>query len=252
MRSSFRLASRLSTRALAGPVLQVAPRNAGIAVPSQPWQTFLHAVSSTQAPSDAIAGFDVEGLSAAALTASLEVAYGDKLLSYGSDLLEVTPTETQQCPSFKLSGAPAGKYVVIMTDPDAPSKELPLFREFIHFVATEVPLAADGTLAVADGNLVVPYVGCGPPCNSDLHRYIFLVYAQPGADPADALNTALGDRGGKKAALAAADAGLGDPIAYGAFVSQWDESVDALHEAIGFLPPPQYRSPKQLEAHGKE
>merc|ERR1712087_136620 len=140
-------------------------------------------------------------------------------------------------------GDTAIKYVVIMTDPDAPSKELPLFREFIHWVVTEVPLEGD-TLVVEKGNTCVPWVGFAPPCKSGFHRYVFLVYKQVVADPAKGLTAALGSRGGKKAALAAKEAGLGDPIAFGLCKSKWDESVDALHEEIKFLPPPQYRSPK--------
>merc|ERR1719469_1093765 len=104
-------------------------------------------------------------------------------------------------------------------------------------------------LVVEKGNACVPWLGFGPPCKSGLHRYIVLVYKQAGADPAESLTAALGERGGKKAALAAKEAGLGDPVAFGACEAQWDESVDALHEAIGFLPPPQYRSPKQVAAN---
>lgn len=158
----------------------------------------------------------------------------------------------------KAKGLEEGTYTVIFTDPDAPSKEMPTFREFIHMVATNVTLTEAnyqggwGNFEFDKANICVPYVGAGPPCNSGLHRYIFLVYKQGGADPADKLVAELGDRGGKKAAVAAKAAGLGDPVAIGGFVSEWDESVDALHEAIGFLPPGQYRSPKQIEKHGKE
>jgi phosphatidylethanolamine-binding protein (PEBP) family uncharacterized protein len=208
---------------------------------------------SVSAPATFIEGLDVEGLSGMALGgATLEVTYGDKKLDYGGGakwMMELAPPMSKTCPALKLSGGEAGsKYVVIMTDPDAPSKDLPLFREFIHWVVTEVPLDGDA-LAVDKGNTCVPWVGFAPPCKSGLHRYIVLVYKQAGADPAESLKIALGDRGGKKAAMAAKEAGLGDPIAFGACEAQWDESVDALHEAIGFLPPPQYRSPKQIAAN---
>ena len=33
------------------------------------------------------------------------------------------------------------------------------------------------------------------------------------------------------------------------FQSQWDESVDAVHTAMGWLPPPQFRSPAQEAAN---
>jgi len=202
---------------------------------------------------------DVEGLSAAGLVASakLELVFdGVTVTSPGTgEFPEITPTQSFTRPIIKVTGidsAPGAKYVVIKTDPDAPSKAEPLFREFIHFVATEVPLSADGVLDFDKGNVVLPYAGAGPPCNSGVHRYAFLVYAQSGSDPAASLLAALGDRGGKKAALAAKEAGLGDPLAVGGYVAQWSEAVDAFHVELGFLPPPQYRSPAQIAKHGKE
>jgi len=209
--------------------------------------------TALSAPAAAIEGLDVEGLSGVALgDATLEITYGDTRLDYTNGarwMMELTPPQSKTCPTLKLSGGDASsKYVVILTDPDAPAKDLPLFREFIHWVVTEVPLEGDA-LVVEKGNACVPWLGFAPPCKSGPHRYIVLVYKQAGADPAESLKAALGDRGGKKAALAAKEAGLGDPIAFGGCEAQWDESVDALHEAMGFLPPPQYRSPKQIAAN---
>ena len=35
------------------------------------------------------------------------------------------------------------------------------------------------------------------------------------------------------------------PVAVACYEGQWDPSVDELHKALGFLPPPIYRSPRQ-------
>jgi hypothetical protein len=43
-------------------------------------------------------------------------------------------------------------------------------------------------------------------------------------------------------------AGLGSPIAAVAYVAEWDEAVDDLHAALGFVPPDQFKSPKQQAA----
>ena len=42
---------------------------------------------------------------------------------------------------------------------------------------------------------------------------------------------------------------LGPMYAATFFQSQWDESVDAVHTAMGWLPPPQFRSPAQEAAN---
>ena len=38
------------------------------------------------------------------------------------------------------------------------------------------------------------------------------------------------------------------PVAVACYKGQWDASVDALHKALGFMPPPKYRSPAQCQA----
>lgn len=53
--------------------------------------------------------------------------------------------------------------------------------------------------------------------------------------------------GGLKAAKWARDQGLGEPVSVLAYEASWDESVDDLHESLGFMPPEEYRSPKQRE-----
>jgi hypothetical protein len=66
------------------------------------------------------------------------------------------------------------------------------------------------------------------------------------------LAEAFEGRGGKTVCVAAKAAGLGPVVAATYFTSQWDESIDAVHEAMGWLPPPQFRSPKQEEAAASE
>ena len=49
--------------------------------------------------------------------------------------------------------------------------------------------------------------------------------------------------------MAAKACGLGPVVAAAWFQSQWDESIDAVHEAMGWLPPAEFRSPKQEAAN---
>lgn len=92
-------------------------------------------------------------------------------------------------------------------------------------------------------------MGAGPPHKSGLHGYIFLLYKQPAPLPpaeVEAAKTFFEPRGGGlKAAAWAQERRLGEPISIRAYEAEWDESVDALHETLGFMPPEEYRSPKQ-------
>jgi len=47
----------------------------------------------------------------------------------------------------------------------------------------------------------------------------------------------------------AAAAGLGKVVAATWFLSEWDESIDAVHVAMGWLPPAEFRSPTQEAAN---
>mmetsp|Transcript_112924 Transcript_112924/g.243264 ORF Transcript_112924/g.243264 Transcript_112924/m.243264 type:complete len:172 (+) Transcript_112924:2-517(+) len=155
-----------------------------------------------------------------------------------------TPSKTASQPTkLTAPGTTADKlYTVVMTDPDAPSRKEPLFREFVHWVVHNVP--GGGNMAEG-GDVAVAYLGPGPPCNSGPHRYVFNIYEQEGKVETEPAVKALGDRGGKKTHAFMVDAGLKGPVAAGAYESEWEEFVDGVHTAIGFLPPPQYRSPKQ-------
>lgn len=72
-------------------------------------------------------------------------------------------------------------YTVVMTDPDAPSRADPKFREWRHWVVVNVP----GT-DVSKGLVYAPYIGSGPPKDTgmisrgfqrDGTEYLFLLQA---------------------------------------------------------------------------
>lgn len=60
-------------------------------------------------------------------------------------------------------------------DPDAPSRAKPTRREWRHWLVGNVP-GSD----LAKGDSLTQYVGSGPPKDTGLHRYVFLLYKQPG------------------------------------------------------------------------
>lgn len=189
---------------------------------------------------------DVEGLTDALnLGGALAAEYKDPVRC-GAELSPPITHGTSPSVQFTPSGANAGKkYTLIMSDPDAPSRATHEFREFIHWVVSDITAESLASCGPVQGTTVVDYLGVGAPYNSGKHRYIFLLFEQPDeATPAN-LEEAFAGRGGKKACVAAKAAGLGSVVGVNFFESQWDESIDAIHIGMGWLPPPAYRSPNQ-------
>jgi len=136
-------------------------------------------------------------------------------------------------------------YAVFLTDPDAISREQPIFREFVHFAALNVKATVIN--ANSCGDVALEYAGPAPPYNSGLHRYVWLIYSQEELMDTEPLTTYLDGRGGKKVNGWAKDNGL-TLVAANLFEAQWDEHCDTAHVALDFVPPPKYQSPKQVEA----
>ncbi|KFH71562.1 hypothetical protein MVEG_01860 [Podila verticillata NRRL 6337] len=122
------------------------------------------------------------------------------VLSYGNgkdvtlgNKLAVADTQHPPQVSFQ-SDSPNDKYTLIMTDPDAPSRKDPKFREWRHWVVTNISGASDFQPAnVCHGTALTPYMGPAPPHGSGPHRYVFLLYKQvPGSNVA-VLSAPLGD-----------------------------------------------------------
>ena len=86
----------------------------------------------------------------------------------------LTPTLVKNAPTVTWTDEPNTLYTVVMTDPDAPSREEPTYREWLHWVVVNVP----GSGRVAEGQSHFGYVGAGPPPDTGLHRYVVLVYKQ--------------------------------------------------------------------------
>ena len=110
---------------------------------------------------------------------------------------------------------------------------------FIHWIVTDVPGGSLAAGSAAEIPLFLDYLG----------GYVFLLFEQPeGFDSASLASSVVG-RGGKKVCFGAKSAGLGKVVAATWFLSEWDESIDAVHEAMGWLPPAPYRSPAQQTAN---
>ncbi|KAL4458023.1 hypothetical protein ABPG75_012888 [Micractinium tetrahymenae] len=118
----------------------------------------------------------IDGLSTTA-QAELSVSFGDVTIEDGTFL---TPEEASVVPNVSIeavSGS-AAYYTLLTLDPDAPDPANPTRRSILHWLVTNIPAdSADITL----GDVVSAWRGPNPPTGT--HRYVFLLYEQPAADP---------------------------------------------------------------------
>ncbi|KAF8939712.1 phosphatidylethanolamine-binding protein [Dissophora ornata] len=126
---------------------------------------------------DVLDAFEFKTMLAVSYGNNKEVALGNRL-SVG---------ETQHPPQVSFEAdSPNDKYTLIMTDPDAPSRQNHRMREYRHWIVSNISGTSDFQPAsVAQGTEVTPYMGPAPPSGSGPHRYIFLLYKQtPSSDVA--------------------------------------------------------------------
>ncbi|KAG7318151.1 hypothetical protein KOW79_017906 [Hemibagrus wyckioides] len=143
-----------------------------------------------------------------------------------------TPTQVQNRPTvIEWEGCDSSKlYTLAMTDPDAPSRKDPKFREWHHFLVVNMK-GND----VSSGCVMSDYVGSGPPKGTGLHRYVWLVYEQPGPVNCNerVLTNRSGDNRGKfKIQDFRKKYSLGAPVAGTCYQAEWDDYVPKLYEQL--------------------
>lgn len=144
---------------------------------------------------------------------------------------ELTPTQVKDIPSVKWTADANSFYTLCMTDPDAPSRTKPDFREWHHWLVGNIP--GDN---IAEGETLSEYVGSGPPKGTGLHRYVFLLYKQDGKITFDEkrLTNRSGDNRGKFSIRNfASKYKLGNPVAGNFYQAQYDDYVPILYKQLG-------------------
>ncbi|XP_067911284.1 phosphatidylethanolamine-binding protein 1 [Heterodontus francisci] len=144
----------------------------------------------------------------------------------------LTPTQVQNRPvSINWPGCDPDKlYTLILTDPDAPSRKAPKFREWHHFIV--INMKGNN---IKSGTIQSDYVGSGPPKGTGLHRYVWLVYeqSQPLKCDEQCLTNRSGDkRGTFKTAAFRKKYHLGAPVAGTCYQAEWDNYVPKLYEQL--------------------
>ncbi|KAI3372581.1 hypothetical protein L3Q82_023054 [Scortum barcoo] len=145
----------------------------------------------------------------------------------------LTPTQVQNRPTcIEWEGCdPSKLYTLALTDPDAPSRKDPKFREWHHFLVVNMK-GND----VSSGSVMSDYVGSGPPKGTGLHRYVWLVVRkQPGSLSCTecVLCNRSGDGRGKfKIQSFRQKYNLGAPVAGTCYQAEWDNYVPKLSEHL--------------------
>uniref|UniRef100_A0A2K5XMB3 Phosphatidylethanolamine-binding protein 1 n=1 Tax=Mandrillus leucophaeus TaxID=9568 RepID=A0A2K5XMB3_MANLE len=133
--------------------------------------------------------------------------------------------------SISWDGLDSGKlYTLVLTDPDAPSRKDPKYREWHHFLVVNMK-GND----ISSGTVLSDYVGSGPPKGTGLHRYVWLVYEQARPLKCDEpiLSSRSGDHRGKfKVAAFRKKYELGAPVAGACYQAEWDDYVPKLYEQL--------------------
>ncbi|XP_017108838.2 protein D3 [Drosophila bipectinata] len=143
----------------------------------------------------------------------------------------LTPTQVKDEPCVKWEADSSKLYTLCMTDPDAPSRKDPKFREWHHWLVGNIP-GCD----VSKGEVLSAYVGSGPPPDTGLHRYVFLIYEQKCKltfDEKRLPNNSGDGRGGFKIANFAKKYDLGNPIAGNLYQAEYDDYVPILYKQLG-------------------
>ncbi|XP_057334536.1 protein D2-like isoform X1 [Microplitis mediator] len=145
--------------------------------------------------------------------------------------IELTPTKVKDPPTVHWDADSGSFYTLCMTDPDAPSREQPTYREWHHWLVSNIP----GN-EISKGEVLSDYIGSGPPQGTGLHRYVFLLYKQPEKLSFDEkrLTNRSGDGRGKFSIKKFAEKyKLGDPIAGNFYQASWDDYVPILYKQLG-------------------
>ncbi|XP_073112021.1 protein HEADING DATE 3A isoform X1 [Elaeis guineensis] len=79
-------------------------------------------------------------------SASMRVVYNGKELTNGTGL---RPSAVEHEPWVEIGGNDQRRlYTLVMVDPDAPSPSNPTYREYLHWLVTDIPETADANFGL--------------------------------------------------------------------------------------------------------
>ncbi|CAG9769314.1 unnamed protein product [Ceutorhynchus assimilis] len=142
---------------------------------------------------------------------------------------ELTPTQVQNEPTLTWDAEPSSYYTLVFTDPDNRHRDEPYY-EWHHWLVGNIP-----GRNVAQGEVLSAFIGSGPPQGTGIHRYVFMVYKQPGKIQFDEprLKRAVDGRGNFFLTKFAEKYNLGQPVAGNFYLAQFDDYVPQLYKELG-------------------
>ncbi|RDW68829.1 YbhB/YbcL family Raf kinase inhibitor-like protein [Aspergillus mulundensis] len=142
-------------------------------------QTHAEALTTSLAQAGLIS--DSAGLIPNAFTPTTELAvkFGEKAVELGN-LFRVSEVKSAPTLSFENEAdVPESQlYTLLLVDPDAPTPDDPKFAFWRHWVVSGLT-AAEG-LGAESAKVLTEYLGPGPKDESRPHRYLFLLFREPG------------------------------------------------------------------------
>lgn len=140
------------------------------------------------------------------------------------------PVQVKDEPNVRWKVCSHSLYTLCMTDPDAPSRKKPEFREWHHWLIGNIP-----GYSLSDGQVLSEYIGSGPPKDTGLHRYVFLVYRQVAEiefEEPFLTNKSADNRGKFSIRKFAKKYNLGHPVAANFYQAEYDAYVDILNKQL--------------------
>lgn len=113
----------------------------------------------------------------------------------------------------------AKKYVLVMVDPDAPSRIKPTAANWRHWLVVDLKGASLQT-GELDGTTLTDYHPPSPPPNSGFHRYQFMVFEQPPNKQVSLLQKERSSRGKWDLHAFTSRFSLGEAVATQVFLTQ--------------------------------
>lgn len=149
-----------------------------------------------------------------------------KIVDLGNELM---PKDLKDEP-LVIYGTNSNKfYTLLMLDPDGFSREEPTLRNVLHWMIVNVPGSSAAVKINSAPNSKVAYIPSGPPKDSGLHRYVFLLYAHEKvidySDIEDIPAEEIEKRFNFNVKSFEKKYGLDSPTAGNFYECQWDETV---------------------------
>ncbi|KAH8311064.1 hypothetical protein KR044_004055 [Drosophila immigrans] len=144
--------------------------------------------------------------------------------------VELQPMQVRDVPSVKWIASQDSYYTLLMVDPDVPSRQVPKFKEYLHWLIVNIP---GNQLQM--GDVRAAYVGAMPLKDTGLHRYVLLLYKQPDFSKFDEAKLPQQNDEGRimfSTKEFAAKYKLGIPLAGNFFTSMWSTDVTALQKTM--------------------